>query len=420
MSHKPLFVLCYFILNCVCFNSDSDAQDAELRYKAPKQVVHYDITITMDTPTEMKTFQGQTVYKGVSSNPDKVTMRFSGKLNRSTKMKQRSGRFGIPRFGGPPRRSGFPFGPFSASTALQQTTAKIELTPQGEFLALSGESQIPLPLGHLSLLVFETLPVQPQESWTSDNGILLGEKNNSGSRFPRPPFGPRGVAEKTSSGSESAKYKVTSQDGHRVTIEKQYELDSPNSDPPFTFGGKGSVVFDSEVGMFASADLKYDLKVSSKNVDVRIPVTVKYRMVSQEEVTERARKKKEAADAALAKGMATARAGFASMSEDEIAAIYKNGGKVPPTGLMITPKMDVPIGLLAQYKWPNKYEWWAIEVIAVFPNELIKFKGLSSGKFYVRNRNTLSLAQEFVEQPDVSKTDLQKLIDQSTASAKQE
>ena len=416
MKDKRTTTLIALALIFTTANSRLYAQNKNLRYKALKEVVHYDITITMDTPTEVKTYKGQTIYQGSGSDDDKVTLKFSGRLNQTTKMKQRSGRFGIPRFGGPPRRPGFPFGPFNASTALQQTTAKIELTPQGEFLSLSGESQIPLPLGHLSLLVFETLPVKTVENWTSENGVLLGENNDSRNRFPRSPFDPRGTADKTSSGSETATYKVTSRNGDRVTIEKDYMLDSPNSDPPFTFGGKGSVVFDSEIGMFASADLKYDLKLSSKNVDVRIPVTVKYRIVSQEEVAERARKKKEVADAALAKGMVAARARFTNKSENEIAAIYKNGGQVPPTGLIMTPDMEIPVGLIAQNKWPNDYRWSAIRITQILPKNMIKFQSVESKRFYVRNRNTLSLAPEFVAQPDVSSDIIAALRNQANAN----
>jgi hypothetical protein len=41
---------------------------------------------------------------------------------------------------------------------MQQTTSNISLTSMWEILSLTGEPQIPVPLGHLSLLVFDSLP----------------------------------------------------------------------------------------------------------------------------------------------------------------------------------------------------------------------------------------------------------------------
>jgi hypothetical protein len=157
-----------------------------------------------------------------------------------------------------------------------------DLTPTDEILSLTGQSQIPVPLGHLSLLVFDTLPGEAKNSWSTESGVVLGQKDDSDRGFPRRPFDPNTKPKRTSSGSGSATYTVKSKDGSRVTIDKKYKLDSPNSETPFTFAGGGTVVFDSEIGMFASADLKYDLKLSSKNVEVRIPVTIAYQLLTKE------------------------------------------------------------------------------------------------------------------------------------------
>lgn len=289
---------------------------------------------------------------------------------------------------------------------MQQTTSNIELTPIGEILSLTGESQIPVPLGHLSLLVFDALPGEAKDSWSAENGVVLGRKEDSGRGFPRRPFDPKTKPSRTSSGSESATYTVKSKDGSRVTIQKKYKLDSPNSETPFTFAGDGTVVFDSEVGMYASADLKYDLKLSSKNVEVRIPVTIEYQMLTAEEVAEEARKKREIADVALEKGMAAAEARFKDFSQEQIAAIYRKGGQVPPTGRMITPEMTVPVGLIAQNKWPTEYRWSATRIAQILPNNLVKIQSLQSKRYYIRNRNTLSLAPDFVDQPGVDKNAL--------------
>lgn len=396
-------------------SSAISADAPQIQYRAPESKVYYRIKITVDSPSEVATYAGQTSYEARQSKSQDVSLKFQGGLKKSAKAKGRSTGFGRRRGPGGPRRPGsgpprpgFPFGSSQGTTALQQTTSNIELTTTGEILSLTGQSQIPVPLGHLSLLVFDALPGEAKDSWSTENGVVLGQKDDSDQRFPRRPFDPNTKPKRTSSGSESATYTVKSKDGSRVTIEKKYKLDSPNSETPFTFAGDGTVIFDSEVGMFASADLKYELKLSSKNVDVRIPVTIEYQMLTEEEVAEQARKKKAIADAALKKGMATARAAFKDSTQEQIAAIYNKGGLVPPTGRIITPEMGVPVGLIAQNKWPTAYKWSATRIVKILPDNLIRIQSLESKRFYVRNRNTLSLAPDFVEQPSVDKDVLAK------------
>jgi hypothetical protein len=131
-------------------------------------------------------------------------------------------------------------------------------------------------------------------------------------------------------------------------------------------------------------------------------------MLTAEEVAEEARKKREIADIALEKGMVAAQARFKDFSQEQIAAIYRKGGQVPPTGRMITPEMTVPVGLIAQNKWPTEYRWSATRIAQILPNDMIKIQSLESKRYYVRNRNTLRLAPDFVEQPAVAKADIEK------------
>ena len=129
-------------------------------------------------------------------------------------------------------------------------------------------------------------------------------------------------------------------------------------------------------------------------------------MLTAEEVAEEARKKREIADIALEKGMVAAQARFKDFSQEQIAAIYRKGGQVPPTGRMITPEMTVPVGLIAQNKWPTEYRWSATRIAQILPNNLVKIQSLQSKRYYIRNRNTLSLAPDFVDQPGVDKNAL--------------
>jgi hypothetical protein len=74
-----------------------------------------------------------------------------------------------------------------------------------------------------------------------------------------------------------------------VTIDKKYDLDSPNTEPAFGLSGAGRLVFDRDQGLFVSSDLKYQMKINLSGTEVSIPVTVEYKLLSAEEINREAR-----------------------------------------------------------------------------------------------------------------------------------
>ena len=60
-----------------------------------------------------------------------------------------------------------------------------------EILPLTGELQIPVPFGYLSLLVFDALPGAAKVSWSAENRVLPGQKDNSDRGFSRRPIDTR-------------------------------------------------------------------------------------------------------------------------------------------------------------------------------------------------------------------------------------
>jgi hypothetical protein len=76
-----------------------------------------------------------------------------------------------------------------------------------------------------------------------------------------------------------------------VTIEKTYTLNSPNSKPAFELSGGGPLVFDSQQGLFVSSKLRYEVKIKEENIEIRIPVTVEYKSLTQEEIEREASEK---------------------------------------------------------------------------------------------------------------------------------
>ncbi|MGZ0173964.1 MAG: hypothetical protein ACKVHE_31020 [Planctomycetales bacterium] len=78
--------------------------------------------------------------------------------------------------------------------------------------------------------------------------------------------------------------------------------------------------------------------------------------------------------------------------------------------------MEVPAGLIAQNKWPTEYKWSATRIAQILAGNLIKIQSLESKRFYIRNRNTLSLAPDYVEQPGVDKEVLEKFRNEVAAA----
>lgn len=271
------------------------AAPPSLSYRAPHEKVHYDVKITFETPGQRTLYQGRIAYEG-SESGGKLTFNFQGGLKESVESKRGAKPAAADPFGGlrPPAPPPSPFAQPTSPGALRQTTAKIALSPTGEVLSLEGNSQIPLPLGHLSVLVFEPLPDTPKDEWSATNGVLLGRPAKPSGGFPGDPFAKPAQPGKTSAGSQSSRYVLKESEGNKVTIQKQYELQSPNTDPAFEIAGSGSLVFDRQLGVFVSADLKYELKAGRDGVKLTLPVSVEYRLVPAAEI------KRETAERALA------------------------------------------------------------------------------------------------------------------------
>lgn len=402
-----LFFLTLFVVGIA---SSTYGQQSALKYKSQPENVTYDISITVDSPAEKSTYRGRISYAVKGSGND-LALTFNGGLKESTQKKRSSrpgGPFGNPFGGGfaPPPIPGSPFAQSQKPGSLRQTTANISMTPTGRIVSLQGDSQTPLPLGHLSLLVFEALPQEAKTSWQVNSGIQLSEGGEPARGVPGSPFAQRAKPEKHSAGSESATFTIRNTSGSEVTIDKKYRLDSPNTEPAFELGGGGPMVFDRNLGLFISSNLKYDIKVKVKNGEVRIPVTVETKLMTAEEIAAADKQAKDKATMAANNKIAKAKAAFAGKSDQEIAALYRDGELVPPTERTITPQMRLPAGLIIQNKWPYDFKWTPVKVLRELPDGKIEFESVRNKKVYQRDRKTLFLAPDFIDQPFVSRTEL--------------
>ncbi len=169
---------------------------------------------------------------------------------------------------------------------------RISLTPLGKLRSMDGSSQLPYLLGNLSIMAFEPLSENDQKTWTSKNGISIFENSSSG--WHRRPFGwPGGGPDKTTAGSESTTFTLKSEKGDIVTFAKTYRLHSDEDKESVTITGNGTWAFNNRLNMPESLDCKYNMIYKKDNVSLTLPVTVKYKRLSAEELAKFEKEKKE-------------------------------------------------------------------------------------------------------------------------------
>lgn len=273
---------------------------APLRYQWKQgQVFAYEVQVTADREDVTDTMKGVITYtvEGLDGQQGRVTYR--GGLQRTKTPKPgQSGRAGGPPFGprfGPPGFPSFPRGPFDSNPfkGLSTTTNQLTVTPQGGVQSMQGDSQLPYLLGNLSLIVFEPLSDKPEATWTVNNGVTItaGGGQRSGPPFFRPPGFPGspfggGQPDKQTAGSEVTSLTIESDDGKRVTAAKRYELNQPETNGESTqLKGSGRWVFSRELGVSESLDFQQQLIVREGNTTTTVPLTVKYRLLTNQELT---------------------------------------------------------------------------------------------------------------------------------------
>ncbi|WP_182869237.1 SHD1 domain-containing protein [Rhodopirellula sp. JC639] len=279
------------LIGGIAFVFGANAKAEPLRYRiAPDEVVAYTVTITADTPASVDTMKGIIAFSGKRIEGETMTVEYSGGLSKAVKTKSsgggpRRGGFG-PRRGGPP----IPRGPFDRPDfrGLTQSTSTLVLTTTGGVESMRGDSQLPFLLGNLSLLPFDALPGQETKQWQDGSGLTITSRSSNNSRF-GPRFGPfandNDESVKTG-GGETASYQIQREDGDLVTIGKSYSLASPaanSKETGFEMTGNGTWVFHRELGVTESMDFKADLAIQSENTEVKIPVTVAFERMPEEE-----------------------------------------------------------------------------------------------------------------------------------------
>ena len=266
-----------------------------LRYGGKNgQTVAYEVEVNADHDDYVDVMKGVITYTIRQSGDDQLKLEYHGGLHRTKKTKP--GRapqvpFG-PRFRRPFGPGSLPRGPRSlfgnaTFTGLGSQTNDITLTPTGAVQTITGSSQLPYLLGNLSVLVFEPLPDDYRKSWSVGQGITISEKNErqfGPPSFAHSPFS-RQDQERQTAGLDKISFTIESDDGRLVTTSRSYQLTSPKTDgKSFKISASGKWCFNRALAVSETLDVKQTLTVQDGNTTVTIPMTIKYRRLSEAEL----------------------------------------------------------------------------------------------------------------------------------------
>ena len=280
-----IFILSSFITLAACLAQSSAAEPLRYQPKAGSKFA-YEVEIVAELPGLVETSQGTISYE-VKSADDIVTLDYSGGL----KTKHEHKKSDIDRLGRPPFHHSMMFG--SSINVATQTKNRLTLTSLGKLQSIEGNSQLPYLLGHLSIFVFEPLAEKDQKSWTSKKEVGVYE-NNFGGWCRRPPrFWANGFPDKTTAANESTSFVLKGDKDKLLTFKKTYRLSTVDSKKSFTITGDGQWTFNRELNVPESSECKYNLSCKVDTITLDVPITVKYRRLSDGEFAKLEKEKEE-------------------------------------------------------------------------------------------------------------------------------
>ena len=225
-------------------------------------------------------------------------IRYEGGYTHAVPMSQSIGpRF---RFGGPGRSRTF-------VNKTERAQGTLRTTRFGEIDQFTGETQFPYVLGHVGKFFLEDLNHHHDQRWGSETQTELQIIERANSNFPfTPPFGPRGPfgpsqprdkVKESHPAVERTRYNLVSEDENQFVLKKQYEFRTLEDEesPYIHIRGSGEVIVDKSIGMPTSLTYDATLVQNQKNVTVRLPLRVTYKLRDPAEVAAERKKNAELA-----------------------------------------------------------------------------------------------------------------------------
>lgn len=287
----------------VCGEATRTGDEAapKLRYDWKSgSVLAYEVSVTADRPDAEDKLSGVITFTVKSSGDEQFEVTYVGGLGRKETPKPGAqSSTGPRRPGPPPRPTGGPRGFLGSTTmtGLTRQTNELQVTKTGDIVSLKGTSQLPYLLGNLSMLPFETLPAEPKNAWEQSSGAAITESGDR-SRIPGPPSfrNDDDKDKKTTASGEVVRYAIESREGSKITIRRTSELTSAATEgkaPKFALRFDGKMEFDADRGAMTSSESKGKLTLQVDNLTLDVPLVVKLRLLSDEELQKLERDKQD-------------------------------------------------------------------------------------------------------------------------------
>lgn len=225
----------------------------------------YETKIVAETPEYVKTFMGQSFYRVLSSQGERVTLQHDGQLEVRVQMKTAG------------------MGPGGERDTPMPATFTI--TRNGQFVGGNLTTPLPHVLGDLETLPIEELPQQFQKQWRVERNINVTESRGSGS------FMPRSRASGNMSGAkETIDYALVSVQDDLVTIQKTYRMHSgaETGGSDIQMDGNGQLVFDTRQGLITKVSMRYTVVTQSRGTSETTTLSVDCVPMSAEKLAETA------------------------------------------------------------------------------------------------------------------------------------
>jgi hypothetical protein len=161
----------------------------------------------------------------------------------------------------------------------------LTLDARGRVINQRGESQLPFVLGNLAQLLIEPFPADAVETWTQTESTSI---RITSEWPPRSPFR-RDVEKERLNAEETTTYTVQETGDASVTINKEYKLETVEAvdgKPRMELSGDGTLTFDRARSLLSSLDYEANFIVREDNTETKYPITIKFRLLTEDELAE--------------------------------------------------------------------------------------------------------------------------------------
>ncbi len=250
------------------------AEPVELRYQWESGARYgFDVEVTADHGEAIETLQGTPILQVQSAEDGQARLQLLNKqLGSTIKAKNPRTRVRAPVIPRIPTDLGRGF-----------NGHELTLDDRGRVVNQRGESQLPFVLGNLAQLLIEPFPAEAAATWTNTESTTI---RITSEWPPRSPFR-RDVEQERLNAEESTTFTITDVTDDTVVITKEYRLatvETVKDQPRMELTGSGEITFDRRRRLPSAMDYEANFIVREDNQEVKHPLTVRFRLLSDEEL----------------------------------------------------------------------------------------------------------------------------------------